>query len=166
MLTGCSLILSLIHLLILILVANGAPIIARNLLAPRFNLPLDFYIQFHNRDLFGPSKTWRGLIASLICTAVVAILLGYSLLTGIWVALLAMAGDVLSSFIKRRLNMRPSSMAPFLDQVPESLLPAMVMHGQFGLDVPSVMILVLVFIALELILSRILYRLGLRKTPY
>ena len=159
-------ILSLIHLLLLILVANGAPIIARKLLASRFNYPLDFGVQFRNHDLLGVSKTWRGVIASVMCTALVAVLLGYSLLTGVWVALLAMAGDVLSSFIKRRLNMPPSSMAPLLDQIPEALLPAVVMHAQFGLDVASVMILVLGFIALELILSRILYRLGIRKTPY
>lgn len=159
-------VLSLIHLLLLILVANGAPILARNLLAPRFNLPLDFHKQYRNRDLFGPSKTWRGLIASIICTAVTALVLGYSLYIGVAIALAAMTGDVLSSFIKRRLNMPPSSMAPFLDQIPEALLPAVVMHAQFGLDMWSVMILVLGFIALELILSRILYRLGIRKTPY
>jgi len=160
------LILSLIHLLLLILVANGAPIIARNLFASRFNLPLDFGVQFRNHDLLGPSKTWRGLVASIVCTSILAMLLGYSVEVGILVAVYAMAGDVFSSFIKRRLNMQPSSMAPFLDQIPESLLPAVMMHARFGLDVLSVMILVLSFIVLELILSQILYRLGIRKTPY
>jgi len=127
---------------------------------------MDFGIQFRNHDLLGVSKTWRGLVASIALTSLVAVLLGYSLQTGIWVAVCAMTGDAFSSFIKRRLNMKPSSMALFLDQIPESLLPALVMRGQFGLDAVSVMILVCCFIVLELILSQILYRWGLRKTPY
>ena len=158
--------LSLIHLLLLIIVANGAPIIARNLLASHFATPMDFGVQFRNRDLLGASKTWRGLIASILLTSVLALLLGYSMQTGAWLAVCAMAGDALSSFIKRRLNMKPSSMAPFLDQIPESLLPALIMREQFGLDIVSVIILVCSFIVLELGLSQILYRLGIRKTPY
>jgi hypothetical protein len=34
-----------------------------------------------------------------------------------------MAGDLFSSFLKRRLNLPPSSPALGLDQVPESLFP-------------------------------------------
>lgn len=158
--------LSLIHLLLLILVANGAPILARKLLASRCDLPLDFGYKLRNHDVFGASKTWRGLVASIVLTSLLALLLGYSLQTGVWVAMCAMTGDVFSSFIKRRLHMKPSSMAPFLDQIPESLLPALVMREQFGLDAVSVMILVSSFIVLELILSQILYRMGIRKTPY
>lgn len=146
--------------------ANGAPILARKLLGSRFNCPLDFGFKLRNHDLLGASKTWRGLVASLVFTSILAWLIGYSWQTGVVVSLCAMTGDVFSSFIKRRLNLQPSSMAPFLDQVPESLLPALVMREQFGLDAASVMILVSSFIVLELILSQILYRLGIRKTPY
>jgi CDP-2,3-bis-(O-geranylgeranyl)-sn-glycerol synthase len=158
--------LSLIYLLLLILVANGAPVIARNILASRFSTPFDFGVQFFHRDLLGPSKTWRGLIASVVATASVAILLGYAWQTGAWVALCAIAGDAFSSFIKRRLNMKTSSMAPLLDQIPESLLPALVMREAFELDAVSIVVLVCSFIVLELILSQILYRWGIRKTPY
>ena len=34
-----------------------------------------------------------------------------------------MAGDLLSSFTKRRMRLASSSMAPGIDQVPESVLP-------------------------------------------
>jgi hypothetical protein len=49
-----------------------------------------------------------------------------------------MAGDLLSSFVKRRLNLPPSSRATGLDQIPESLLPALVCRGALsssGLDI-------------------------------
>ena len=43
---------------------------------------------------------------------------------GALVAASAMAGDCLSSFIKRRFGLEPSEMTLGLDQVPESLFPA------------------------------------------
>ena len=62
--------------------------------------------------------------------------------------------------------MKPSSMAPLLDQVPESLFPAFMLKEVFNLDISAVILLVLIFIITELVLSHILYRYGLRKEPY
>ncbi|VAW64509.1 hypothetical protein MNBD_GAMMA09-916 [hydrothermal vent metagenome] len=158
---------SFIHLLLMIIVANGSPIIIRNLLRNKWNYAVDADMVFINgQPLFGTSKTWRGIIASLCITAIVGIILGYSIQTGIMISSLAMAGDMSSSFIKRRLKRAPSSMAPLLDQVPESFLPALVMMQSFGLNLFSVFMLIAVFIIFELSISKILYRLGLRKHPY
>jgi CDP-2,3-bis-(O-geranylgeranyl)-sn-glycerol synthase len=57
-------------------------------------------------------------------------------------------------------------MAPFLDQVPESLFPALMLMEVFSLDTIAVMLLVLTFVISELALSHILYRWGIRKKPY
>ena len=62
--------------------------------------------------------------------------------------------------------MAPHSMAPLLDQVPESLLPALMLMHAFGLDLESITILVSAFIVAELVLSLVLYRLGIRNRPY
>jgi CDP-archaeol synthase len=43
---------------------------------------------------------------------------------GLLVSAMAMIGDLLSSFVKRRMKLVPGSMAFALDQIPESLLPA------------------------------------------
>ena len=44
----------------MLLVANGAPIIAKNLLKNRFDRPLDMGQSLaDDRPLFGYSKTWR-----------------------------------------------------------------------------------------------------------
>jgi len=151
---------SFIHLLLMIIVANGSPIIIRNLLRNKWNYAVDADMVFINgQPLFGTSKTWRGIIASLCITAIVGIILGYSIQTGIMISSLAMAGDMSSSFIKRRLKRA-------LDQVPESFLPALVMMQSFGLNLFSVFMLIAVFIIFELSISKILYRLGLRKHPY
>lgn len=157
----------LLPLLLLIIIANGAPILIRWLLNDSFNLAIDFGQKLpDNNQLFGPSKTWRGLLAALLTTAVAAWLLGYTPETGFLIAGYAVLGDLFSSFIKRRFSMKPSSMAPLLDQVPESLFPAFMMMHTFNLDFSSVLLLVLTFIIIELVLSHILYAWGLRNRPY
>jgi len=154
-------------LLLLIIIANGAPILTRWLFKDRFNLAVDFGKKLPDANrLFGSSKTWRGIIAALFSTAIAAWLLSLSPLTGLLVASYAVLGDLASSFTKRRLSMSPSSMAPLLDQVPESLFPALMMQHTFNLDLLSVIQLVLTFVIIELVLSHILYKWGLRKRPY
>ncbi|MCK4675103.1 MAG: CDP-archaeol synthase [Gammaproteobacteria bacterium] len=159
--------IELLHLLLLIIIANGAPILLRLLLNDSFKLAVDFGQKLpDNKRIFGPSKTWRGIVAALSATTLVAWLLGYSVNTGLLVAIYSVLGDLFSSFIKRRLGMPASSMALLLDQVPESLLPAFMMMKAFNLDISSVILLVLTFIITELILSHIFYKWGVRRRPY
>lgn len=159
--------IELLPLLLLIIIANGTPVLIRWLLADSFKLAVDFGQNLPDKKrLFGPSKTWRGIISSLLVTSVAAWILGFPLQTGLLIAVYAISGDLFSSFIKRRLAMPPSSMAPLLDQVPESLFPALMMQQTFNLDDLAVIQLVLTFVIVELILSHILYRWGLRKRPY
>ena len=155
------------HLLLLIIIANGSPIVIRKLLNTHFNAPLDLgYTLADNYRLLGDSKTWRGVVASICLTVISAIVIGYSAQTGLAIAMYAITGDLCSSFIKRRMAMSPSSMAPFLDQLPESVLPAYMLRESFHLDMFSVLLLGLIFIIFELGLSHILYRWGIRKRPY
>ena len=159
--------IELLPLLLLIIIANGAPILVRWLLNDGFNLAVDFGQTLPDKKrLFGSSKTWRGIFTALLATSAAAWFLGHSLETGLLIAVYAISGDLFSSFIKRRMSMPASSMAPLLDQVPESLFPALMMMDTFNLDILSVIQLVLIFVIVELVLSHILYRWGLRKRPY
>lgn len=154
-------------LLCLLLVANGAPVIAWDLFGERFAWPVDLGRRWRDgRPLFGPSKTWRGLLAALLATPAAALMLGLSWQTGLMVALGAMAGDLLSSFLKRRLDIESSGKARGLDQIPESLLPLWWVKERCGLHWEDVFLLVAVFFVLEVSISPLLYRLGLRKRPY
>lgn len=164
---GMLLSMEFIHLLLLIMVANGAPILLQYLLREVLETPIDFGHALGNgQRLLGRSKTWRGLFSALVLTSAAAFLLGYSFMVGFWIGLLAMLGDLVSSFIKRRMGLASGEMALFLDQVPESLLPALMLKQQFGLDLMAVLILTVCFLVLELILSRVLFKLGIRDRPY
>jgi CDP-2,3-bis-(O-geranylgeranyl)-sn-glycerol synthase len=155
------------QVLLLLITANGAPILARWLLRHRFYRPLDGGMNLSDgRPLLGPSKTWRGLIASLLLTSLMAWLLGLSLGFGVLFGLLAMSGDLLTSFIKRRFGMKVSSMAPGFDYLLESLLPVMVLAVSLELRFSDALVIIVLFMVLALFLSRLLFWLGIRKRPY
>ena len=59
----------IVELLILIAVANGTPVLAKKLFGESFAYPLDGGARFFDgRPIFGPSKTARGLVFSLLIT--------------------------------------------------------------------------------------------------
>ncbi len=77
-----------------------------------------------------------------------------------------MAGDLFSSFVKRRLGLPASERATGLDQVPESLLPALVCAYGLELEWLDVVIVTGIFFVGEIALSRLLYTLHVRARPY
>lgn len=90
-----------LSLLFLILIANGSPILARYLMRTTLSCPIDFGYRFADQQrLFGEAKTWRGFFSSLIATGVSALLMGYDLATGLLIAMGAMSGDLISSFLR------------------------------------------------------------------
>ena len=151
----------------LVLLVNAAPIVARWALGRRAAWPVDAGRRAPDgRPWLGPSKTWRGVVVALTAGALAAPLLGYSPVLGLEVALLAMLGDLSSSFLKRRLGIAPSGMALGLDQIPEALFALLAVREAFGLSWMEVALETGAFVVLELGLSRLLYRLHLRKRPY
>jgi len=154
-------------LLLLLSLANGTPIAAKRIFGSRFAFPVDGGANFPDgRPLFGPSKTVRGILSSVIVTTAAAPLLGLDLVVGATVAVAAMAGDLFSSFTKRRLNFPPSSQALGLDQVPESLIPMLACRKALALTAADIALGVAIFFVGELVLSRILYWLRFRDRPY
>lgn len=159
--------LHLLAILILLGVANGTPIFARKLLGDRLNAPLDGGLKLRDGyRLFGNSKTIRGLVLAIVATTLVAPLLGVEAMIGAGLAATSMLGDLLSSFTKRRLGLRLHARAVGLDQIPEALLPLLLLRVRLGLGAGDIVLIVALFIALELVLSKLLYRMGVRDRPY
>lgn len=156
-----------LKLLLLLLAANGSPVIAKRIFGERCAYPVDGgLIFFDGQPLLGKSKTVRGILAGVVVTALIAPVLGLSWVTGAFFGLASLGGDALSSFVKRRLSISPSGKALGLDQIPEALLPLWLLHETLGLDLWSVLALVALFIVSELLLSRVMFWLGIRDHPY
>lgn len=140
--------------LILVTWANAAPVLARLILGSHWARPVDSgRVFWDGRPLLGPSKTWRGWIASGLTTPLLAQLLGLSLGVGVGVAIAAMLGDLITSFLKRRLGLAASQSASPLDQVPESLLPALILREPLSLTPLAVLLVVLGFVLIDLVLT-------------
>lgn len=157
----------IVELLLLLAAANATPVLAKRLFGDFLAYPLDRGRSFlDGRPLFGSSKTIRGIATSIVATAGLALLLGTAITTGLVIGIAAMVGDLVSSFVKRRLGRASSSRAFGLDQIPESLLPAVVGKGLLGLSLIDILLVVAVFLVGEIVLSWLLFRLHIRDQPY
>jgi CDP-diglyceride synthetase len=157
----------LLRLLILLAIANGLPLAARGAFGARWALPLDGNRRFiDGRPLFGASKTVRGAALAIAATTAAAPLLRLDWRIGLLVGSLAMAGDLFSSFVKRRLGLPPSSPALGLDQIPEALFPLLACRAPLDLPPGGLILVVAVFFAGEVLISRLLYAFRLRERPY
>jgi len=158
---------AILQSLILLSAANGAPVLVARLLGARFAHPIDGGMVLRDgHPLLGRSKTWRGVAAAILLAACVAVLMSLPWQLGALAAASAMAGDCLSSFVKRRFGLEPSSMTLGLDQVPESLFPAVACSAYLPLGPVDVLAIVLVFSVGELAMARLFFAVGLRDRPY
>jgi CDP-2,3-bis-(O-geranylgeranyl)-sn-glycerol synthase len=156
-----------LQLLILLAIANGSPVLVKYFLRSWLAYPLDGGALFvDGRRLLGASKTIRGVLIAALATTAVAPLLGLDWRVGFTVGIVAMAGDLFSSFIKRRLAMEPSSKATGLDQIPESLFPTLACWQVLSLTVLDVLAVAVIFFVGEILLSRVLFKWHLRDRPY
>lgn len=151
----------------LLVTANGAPVLINKALGQRWAWPVDNGFKLPDgQRLFGKTKTWRGLCSAIFFTTIAAILIKIEPFTGVLFGMLTMAGDLLASFIKRRMNYIESSRARGLDTMPESLLPILLLKESLALNFIDIILIVMLFFMIEEWVSPILYRLHIRKRPY
>lgn len=155
------------QLLFLLMLANGTPVIAKKIMGDHFSYPVDGNCTFTDgRPFFGRSKTIRGVVFAVLVTTAGAPLVGVGWKAGLLIGTVAMAGDLVSSFSKRRLNLPTSSRASGLDQVPESLFPLLACRGLLSLAAVDIAVCLIMFCVGEVVISRWLYALRLRDRPY
>ena len=156
-----------IQAIVLLVTANGAPVLVNKVLGRRWTWPVDNGLTLSDSHrLFGNTKTWYGLYSAVFFSTLAAVLSGLEPLTGAIFGTLSMAGDLLASFIKRRMGRAESSRARGLDTVPESLLPILLLKEPLKLGLIDIVLVVVIFFLIEELVSPVLYRLHIRKRPY
>src|SRR4051812_7250031 len=92
----------LLKLLLLLTIANGAPLLAKKAWGRALAMPLDAGMCFlDGRPVFGSSKTVRGVLISIAAAAAAAPLVEIDCWIGALIGVTAMVGDLFSSFVKR-----------------------------------------------------------------
>lgn len=156
-----------VQILVLLTLANGTPVIAKKVLGSYLARPLDGgMVLGDGRPLLGSSKTIRGVVLAILVTTLCAPAVGLDWTVGLLVSVTAMTGDVLSSFAKRRMMLDSGSMALGLDQIPESLLPAIACRWLLPITLADILCVTVLFFVGELAVSRVLYKLEIRDRPY
>ncbi|HEY8063250.1 MAG TPA: CDP-archaeol synthase [Methylosinus sp.] len=157
----------ILRLLLLLIVANGAPILGKRMLGAAFACPVDGGARFFDgRPLLGASKTWRGVALAILAATLCAPLVGLPASLGARLGAFAMAGDLFSSFVKRRLGLAASSRAPGLDQIPEALAPLLAIASPAALGVAEIIIVTGLFFFGSQALSRLMFDLRVRERPF
>lgn len=164
--------------------ANVAPILVAPLpLLRKFNLPLDFHKTFQGQAIFGPNKTWRGLVSGIVTATITLwlqqIVAGHTnwfareinydalptLLLGPLFGLGALGGDALESFFKRRRGIPSGKKWIPFDQL-DYIVGGVLMSLPFVVLRPAlyVWIFALWFVA-HLGASYVGWQVGLKKKP-
>ena len=133
---------------------------------------------FDGKPLFGPGKTYRGLILGVCAGTIAAFIISLALreevltltdnylLLGFLLSAGAIVGDIVASFFKRRNNIAPGSEVLFLDQL-DFVIGGMI----FGSAVYSpqfyeVFFVCVVTLIVHKISNYIAYRAKLKKVPW
>src|SRR5258708_30916130 len=96
------------RLLLLVVLANAMPVVAKKVLGNRFSRPLDGDARCRDgQPVFGASKTMRGLLLSVLATVIRAYLSRLGCKTRAMVGRTAVAGDLFSTFLNRRMKLPP-----------------------------------------------------------
>ena len=150
--------LDLLWVLLLIVLVNVAPFIAHLLLHERLAWPLDFgFVLKDGKRLFGDHKTPRGVAAAMALGAVFAPLFGWHFTLGLGAGAAAMAGDLLSSFLKRRWGEEDGKPHWLVDQFFEALFPALLLFYLGGVNWQDLLGAVLLFLPIGYLGARFVH---------
>jgi CDP-2,3-bis-(O-geranylgeranyl)-sn-glycerol synthase len=136
------------------------------------------------RPIFGSHKTVRGflsgLIAGTLTGTIQSVILNYNLLPsfslpfefnvllGFMISLGAITGDLIHSFIKRRLNIPPGLPHPIADQLDFVIggisFYFIIPHSYYP-SIFTIAIIFMVTLPVHILTNFIAYKLGLKKNP-
>ncbi|HKZ73291.1 MAG TPA: CDP-archaeol synthase [Steroidobacteraceae bacterium] len=151
--------------LTLLIAANSAPLAVGLVLGDRWAAPVDRGMVLPDgARLFGGHKTWRGLASGVIAGALVGAVLPVGSAYGALFGLLALTGDLAASCAKRRLRLRPGTDVPLLDQLPEALLPMLLLRDALGMGATAIAASAAAFTVLDMIGSRTVARIRARRS--
>ncbi len=128
--------------------------------------PLDFNKKFiDGRRVLGDHKTIRGFISGVVCGTIVGVSQGRAL-QGFLLSLGAMVGDMVGSFIKRRLGIEEGGSVPILDQEGFLVFSILFSYPVENIDIYSIIFLLILTPLLHKGTNIIAYYLKLKEVGH
>ncbi len=158
--------------------ANMAPVMVKHI--KLFVFPIDFDKQLNNKPILGKNKTFRGLIFGVVFAVLVAYVqfllysmeffknisfLNYQswLLFGFLMGLGALTGDLLKSFFKRRLGLKPGARFIPFDQTDFVVGALVFIMPLFDLTLKIFIVSLLLSFVLHIIVNHIAFYARIRN---
>lgn len=149
------------------------------------NHPIDGGRKFRGKPLFGHGKTWEGLVFGCFIGVLIAsiemaafpylpfgvspvplTIVPMSPLLGLLLGIGTVIGDMIGSFIKRRIGLPRGSIAPLLDQ--EDFLLGSLLFASFlvAIKIDWVILLIIITPIIHLVASVIGFKMRVKKEPW
>ncbi len=158
--------------------ANMAPVMIKKINFLR--IPIDFNKTVNNKPIFGKNKTFRGLVFGVLFAIIIAYLqfllysnnifvdaaiVDYSnwLLIGFLLGLGAVIGDLVESFVKRRLNYEPGKPFVPFDQLDFVIGALIFVYPVVKLTLDKIIIILLLSFVLHIVMNHLSFYTGIRK---
>ncbi len=172
-----TLILQSLYFMLPAYFANMAPVLVQKYWKP-LAIPMDNNVQFMGAPLLGAHKTWRGFLSAIIAGELIFLLqmfiaipslIDYAtvpLYLGFLMGFGAISGDILKSFLKRRLNIAPGKAFPIFDQL--DFVIGSLIASSIVVDLPLIAILIIVIVSpiLTIVVNRIAYSFRIRNEAW
>jgi CDP-2,3-bis-(O-geranylgeranyl)-sn-glycerol synthase len=158
--------------------ANMSPVIFKSI--PFLNYPIDLNIRFKEKPLFGENKTYRGFFFGILIAIftvyiqkilypymTIISLINYNeiniFLLGFLLGFGALFGDLLKSFFKRRLSIKPGqSWIPF-DQIDWVIGAILLINLYINLSFKEILISIILLGSLHPLVNILSYTLKIQK---
>lgn len=158
-------------------IANGSPVLGSKILESLKikRHPIDGGRNFiDGKRVFGDNKTWEGLLIGIsmgfLAGFVQAVLSNEYLyiIRGFVLSIGAVVGDLIGSFIKRRLGLKPGDLLPVLDQIFFLIIALAIAIGvkTIYMTLEQFLFLIIITATLHILTNYVAYRLGLKKVPW
>ncbi len=165
-------------------VANGSPPVISKILEGKCT-PLDGGRNFiDGRRILGDGKTVEGFVGgvlagysiSLIIYSILIVLLPKRILSLFYIpspphvlilCILALSGDLLGAFVKRRLGLARGAPAPVLDQLDFLMFPLLYMYLVLRIHDCYIYVIAILFtLFMHLFTNYVAYKLGIKSVPW
>lgn len=157
-------------------IANMSPVLVNKIPAiNQWNTPLDFGKHFRGKRIFGPNKTWRGLLIGTLMGGITAVMISklnantVGTLAPFWTGCIlgfgALFGDAIESFFKRQRGVAPGQLWFPFDQVDYIIGGLLAIYLFMPLHLWVMLTIIVVYFGLHVLIAYIGYLLGLKKTP-
>ncbi len=165
-------------------VTNGSPPLITKIFK-RQCTPIDLGRNFlDKRRIFGDGKTYEGFVGGVL-TGYTVTLLVYKIveearpklaasITGLLtpldvlvICVLALLGDLLGAFIKRRLGLPRGAPAPLLDQLDFLMFPLLYIYYKVGIrDYVIYIMAIAITVGMHVFTNFVAYKLGIKSEPW